>query len=162
MSRVDGQTDVWEISLTPRDYYSISDSDVVYWLAMVFRSADGNIKGTGTPGPIENGLIHTNLDFFIRNQIIVNTDDIPSEAGSMRLYPNPTSNLVQLELNGVSGQAELYVHDVNGRTLYQQSLPQVIDGYLHSLDVSRLPNGLYYVQLVGEDGVVTRELVVQR
>lgn len=163
MSRVDGQTDVWEISLTPGDYYGLNNDDVIYWLAMVFRSADGNIKGTGTPGPIENGLIHTNLDFFIQNQIVVDTDDIPQDDDAhLRLYPNPTSNLVQLEINGIDSQIDIFVRDVNGRSLYQQTVPQVADGYLHSLDVSQLPNGLYYVQLVGAQGIVTKELVVRR
>ena len=39
---------------------------------------------------------------------------------------------------------------------------KVADGYLHSLDVSQLPNGLYYIQLVGKQGTVTKELVVRR
>jgi hypothetical protein len=68
----------------------------------VFRSADGNTKGTGQPGPIENGFIHTNLDFFIRNM----PEDLPKPGSQWKatLFPNPTAGNVTLQTEGGTGK----------------------------------------------------------
>lgn len=50
MSRVAGQTDQWEITLKPRDYYSLDANTPVYYLSMVFRNADGSAEGKGVGG----------------------------------------------------------------------------------------------------------------
>jgi hypothetical protein len=101
MTQVPGQPNKWQITLTPRSYYGLNTGDVVYWIPAVFRNANGSIKGTGTPGPIESGLIHTTQDFFLRNQLIVGTDDALPAGLDFQLYPNPAKGSVQvLDLTG--------------------------------------------------------------
>ncbi|MEO0330223.1 MAG: alpha-amylase family glycosyl hydrolase, partial [Bacteroidota bacterium] len=50
MTPVPGSDDLWEITLTPRDYYSVDSSASVYYLAMVFRNADGTAEGKDSNG----------------------------------------------------------------------------------------------------------------
>jgi 1,4-alpha-glucan branching enzyme len=56
MTKVAGETDKWEITITPRTYYNLPDSVDVYYLSMVFRNADGTAEGKGPDG----------TDIFIR------------------------------------------------------------------------------------------------
>ncbi|RME92095.1 MAG: T9SS C-terminal target domain-containing protein [Bacteroidetes bacterium] len=157
MRRVPGETDLWEITLTPRHYYGLSDGDVAYWLAAVFRSADGNTKGTGTPGPIEHGFIHTNQDFFLRNQIVVGTQDPLREGERIHLYPNPSRGLLQVTLEGFDQPGELLLYDLTGRPLYRAA----VQNRVQSLELSALPAGIYWLRIINGERSWTRQVVKQ-
>ena len=65
-------------------------------------------------------------------------DDVGESAIS--LYPNPATDKVTLT---ISEQGEVNVMDVTGRMVMKQSV-SVGD---NTLDVSSLPNGLYYLKM---------------
>lgn len=67
MSKVSGESDKWEITLTPtaRDYYAVANGTNMFRLSMVFRNADGSSKGAGTPGSITGGEVTSNGDIYI-------------------------------------------------------------------------------------------------
>ncbi|MBK9735032.1 MAG: hypothetical protein IPO92_08715 [Saprospiraceae bacterium] len=44
MTKVPGQSDKWQIKLIPRAYYGLTGAEFPYWIAAVFRSADGGIR----------------------------------------------------------------------------------------------------------------------
>ena len=160
MTQVPGQPNKWQITLTPRSYYGLNTGDVVYWIPAVFRNANGSIKGTGTPGPIESGLIHTTQDFFLRNQLIVGTDDALPAGLDFQLYPNPAKGSVQVVLGGFVGDYQLQVLDLTGRPLHHERLQ--LNGFAdqqHTLQLGSMPAGMYLVRLIGDSQTVTRELV---
>ena len=45
MTRVSGESDKWEITLTPRTYFEVPSSETIYRLGMVFRNEDGSKEG---------------------------------------------------------------------------------------------------------------------
>ncbi|MFM2286499.1 MAG: hypothetical protein RLZZ543_1996 [Bacteroidota bacterium] len=135
MSPVVGENGIWEITLTPATYYNLTASEHPYWIAAVFRSADGSVKGTGTPGEIENGFIASNLDFFIKNQLAIYIDKTPNEA-SVHIYPNPASN--QLSVDGLSGTAQLKIHNLLGQLVIDQTIQT---GQM--ISIAHLPEGMY-------------------
>jgi glycosidase len=139
MSPVAGATDLWEITLVPQTYYGLGAGEFPYWLAAVFRSADGNKKGTGTPGPLENGFIDSNLDFFIRNQG-TNAVNNADEALNIRVFPNPSSGYVNF--SEYPGQLTFELLDANGKVLFRR----VVEGnkVIHLPD---LANGVYFYKI---------------
>ncbi|MEL6656427.1 MAG: alpha-amylase family glycosyl hydrolase [Bacteroidota bacterium] len=160
MTPVPGSPNQWQIMLTPRTYYGLNDGDVAFWLAAVFRNANGSVKGTGTPGPIENGLIHTNQDFFIRNQIIVGTEDQLGDPTGMRVYPNPTNGQIRIQTQNLGGDYQLELLNLNGQVIQQHSLQlNGLPSEQYDLDVSSSPAGVYLVRLVGKDKMLTRQIV---
>ncbi|MCB0705339.1 MAG: T9SS type A sorting domain-containing protein [Saprospiraceae bacterium] len=160
MSPVAGETDLWEITLTPKDYYGLQTGDVAFWVAAVFRSADGNIKGTGTPGPIENGFIHTNQDFFLRNLLVVGTEESPEATSMLQLAPNPASNNIDIQLSGFSGPLNIELLDITGRTFKSEQLQlNGQENYLHSIKVSDIPSGIYLIRVIGEGQIVSKEFI---
>ncbi len=158
MSQVSGEEDLWEITLTPKDYYGLDNGDNAYWLAAVFRSADGNIKGTGTPGEIENGIIHTNLDFFIRNQLVVSTSELSETTRRITLFPNPTSSNLGIVLDDIDETVHIELFDLHGKQLAKDFFLST-PGAVYELPVNKLAAGLYFVRITGADFSVTKELV---
>lgn len=88
MTRVAGETDIWEITLSPtaREYYGVPVGTNIFRLAMVFRNADGSIKGSETPGTYDWGFVASNGDIYID----LNVEDFV-------LIDEPVDNEIYLE-----------------------------------------------------------------
>ncbi len=55
MTRVEGETNIWQWELTPNEFFNITGDQVVYRMGMVFRNAAGTLEGK----------TETNGDFFV-------------------------------------------------------------------------------------------------
>jgi hypothetical protein len=75
------------------------------------------------------------------------------------LYPNPAQDLVNVHLNGKTSIESINVFDPQGRLIRSYDN---IDAKQHKIDVSALPMGLYYVQVLHEHGMMTETLSVIR
>jgi len=159
MTEVTNSPDLWEITLTPKDYYGLTNGDLVYWLAAVLRSADGNTKGTGTPGPILNGFIHTTQDFFIQNQITVSDENVELKNQEVAIFPNPTQSQVNILMKNISGNVRLEVYDLMGKMVLVENVNiDELDEYTHYLKIGNVPNGMYFVKIIGDNLLIAKEL----
>ena len=70
------------------------------------------------------------------------------------LYPNPTEG--NLTVEGVTGNLQVYVHDLVGREVMTYSLTPS----KKTLDVSNLPSGMYAITIQGEDKTWTEVLII--
>lgn len=133
MSKVSGTDNLWEISLVPRSYYGLSQGDHPYWLAAVFRSADGTKKGTGNVGELPNGFIHDNLDFFIKNDFTTSLDNIVLQPDL--IYPNPATHTISI--NTEENLDQIIITNSLGEPV------RTIHGNATEVDVSHLSEGVY-------------------
>ena len=79
MTKVAGTTDIWEISFTPRTYFNVPTSEVIYRLGLVFRNADGTKEGkTDANGDFFIDLAQDaiNLQVTSTNPLLVNNLDV--------------------------------------------------------------------------------------
>ncbi|RAU81440.1 Ig-like domain-containing protein, partial [Pontibacter arcticus] len=81
-------------------------------------------------------------------------------ASGLSLYPNPTNDRLQvtLPMTGRIG-LELRLFDAKGQTVLKQSFPQVSGEFSHVLDLTGKAQGVYLLQLIANDGVITRRVV---
>ncbi|MBS1646559.1 MAG: T9SS type A sorting domain-containing protein [Bacteroidetes bacterium] len=63
------------------------------------------------------------------------------------LYPNPTAHFIQLM--GISTPCEIILRNTLGNEIWK--------GYSHTIDISSLPNGMYWLQI----GSSTKKIIVQ-
>jgi hypothetical protein len=143
MSPVTGEDDLWEITLTPATYYNLTELEHPYWIAAVFRNANGTLKGTGTPGDIENGFIASNLDFFIKNQLAISIEETESQPMVM-LFPNPANDFLQI--NGLQGTAQLQIHNMLGQMVLNETIQEN-----QSISINHLPAGLFTYTFIQEN-----------
>ncbi len=76
------------------------------------------------------------------------------------IFPNPVNQMLLLEFNNdQKGEVEINVSDLNGRILYitQQEFQQGINH--HEFDVSKLPAGIYLVNINNGTTQLTRRIV---
>ncbi|SDK65335.1 Por secretion system C-terminal sorting domain-containing protein [Catalinimonas alkaloidigena] len=95
--------------------------------------------------------------------VITSIEDVITTS-SLKLFPNPTADnvLLTLELKK-AGQIQVNILDVTGR-----QLTQAVNKHMGAtqevvkLNTANLSNGLYMVQIVTEEGAVTKRLIVAR
>lgn len=158
MSPVPGEVDKWQITFRPEDYYGLNSNQHVFWISAVFRNANGTVKGTGTPGPIEQGIIHTNQDFFLMNDLIISTEEPLQDIQRVVAYPNPTSETLNVFLKDFSGTAQLELFDINGRLLNTDIIETAGD-HVHEMQMQDLPKGIYLLKVTSNEVSVTTEVI---
>ena len=81
---------------------------------------------------------------------------------TMAIYPNPTSALVMIQLAGVeeTSQVWLNVYDLSGKQLMSMDWSMHLNTN-HAIDLSAYPAGLYLVQIMTGNEVITEKVVKQ-
>ena len=77
------------------------------------------------------------------------------EEASLKLYPNPSNGLITIEQEGIQ---KVVVYNALGQVL----LSEETDTNQLQLDMSGFGNGLYWVKISSQNGMVTRRFVLSR
>lgn len=122
----------------------------------------GRLVGTVNFDP--NGIynvtassIYTNYrDFFIQKMSDGTTAISEKEKLAAIIYPNPATTNITIDFpNPYSKEAMLSIYDLQGRKLISKPIKH------HSnIDVSRLPKGLYMVNIVTQDATASQKLTI--
>ncbi|MCK4747155.1 MAG: T9SS type A sorting domain-containing protein, partial [Bacteroidales bacterium] len=73
-----------------------------------------------------------------------------------RVYPNPSSGLIHIEMSPGSGDVLVKVHDINGKRVYEKaSGDETI-----RIDLSDQPQGMYVVSFVEKNRVVNMPVLI--
>ena len=86
-----------------------------------------------------------------------NTKQIAVTDERFTLYPNPANSIITIKVNKKIDAVKIY--DLTGR-LITDYLKQ--DGNTQQLDVSRYPNGIYFVTVISKGKETTQKLIVNR
>lgn len=93
----------------------------------------------------------------ISPQVGLSVDARVQEEQGLRLWPNPATDQMFLELNG-NGNAQLELRDATGRLIDTRTVRPGIA----TVNTELLPNGSYWATLVGSDSRTTRHLMIAR
>jgi hypothetical protein len=89
--------------------------------------------------------------------IIIDVSVEENDAASLvKIYPNPSNGIINLEL--AEGADQLLIVSMNGGVVYTDS--NLNEG-VNTIDLNFLSNGTYMIQLVKDDKVITKKIVKQ-
>jgi hypothetical protein len=90
---------------------------------------------------------------------ISETEKLPS----MDLFPNPANTLITLSTNAtLLGKGNIQVLDINGRLLIEQQNEMFTGNQAHTLDVSNLAQGTYFIRLMVNEHIISKRFVIAR
>lgn len=156
-----------EVSTEPEEGGTISGAGTYAWgetAVLTATPADNFIfvnweeDGAEISTEVEISFVVSSDRSLVANfQSTVSTGEIP-EAFNIRIYPNPASHLLTIELE--QAMRLMQVYNLAGSLLTQQA----IEGQLHlSLDVSGFVPGSYIIRFVSSRGEVTwQKLLIAR
>jgi len=94
-------------------------------------------------------------------QVTVNVTSIEEpEAAAIQVYPNPTSGISTLTIQGLNvAEAEIQLLDLTGRVLSSKRVYPVSGGIETTINFGKFAAGVYVVRINGQDYSVVRRIV---
>ena len=92
---------------------------------------------------------------------VLGTGEFNLGGSEIKLFPNPADNEIQLEFDDLSGEVEMRMVNSAG----QEVKNEVFEIQVHetkTLDVSKLPAGIYHISLRHRDEVITNSVLIRR
>ncbi|MFN0175283.1 MAG: FG-GAP-like repeat-containing protein [Saprospiraceae bacterium] len=91
------------------------------------------------------------------------TAPLPTWAAGLRIFPNPTSSAINIDIQGFTGGNLLAtVKNAQGQTLQTRLFNAQAGNASFSIDLSNFSSGIYWLELASESGVVQRKVVVNQ
>jgi photosystem II stability/assembly factor-like uncharacterized protein len=84
-------------------------------------------------------------------------DEITSASNSLKIYPNPSSGKITIETSANQGKSDLSIRNING----QELLIRQITDPVTQINISTLPNGIYFMRVTGERTIQEGKFVKQ-
>jgi hypothetical protein len=116
------------------------------------------MKYNGAATPCETGFSYGEVEDYNINitdgKSVLSGNDIDLDANNYRIYPNPVHNELNIEANGQE-DFTIELFNMNGQKLVETTY--MLSG--GQLDVSKLQNGVYVLQLKTKDEVVMKRFV---
>ena len=83
-----------------------------------------------------------------------------SRSGQLRVYPNPSAGMFQVDLSSLNEARRFVVHDAVGRVLQEGNLGALQPAM--TVDLGEPPAGIYLLSILHRDGVAVRRVIVRR
>ncbi|MCP4442062.1 MAG: T9SS type A sorting domain-containing protein [Aureispira sp.] len=100
------------------------------------------------------------IETMIEEELEMSSLEEATTAINMTVYPNPVQDIVNIRLEGIQETVNLQLLNTAGQTIQQEVL-EVQEGQTIQLDMSRLTNGIYLLNLQLNDGTRLNERVVK-
>lgn len=82
---------------------------------------------------------------------------IEKEDGKIILYPNPTSDNLNIYIENADDYDVIRIVNVNGELVYEQTISES----LNSISTADFAKGIYFVQIYSDNGIVTEKIIKQ-
>jgi uncharacterized delta-60 repeat protein len=122
----------------------------------IVPSAEGNYYIFGTYHGYTDGTTNDPTQRFVSRLYGLNVGIAERERITFKLYPNPASTQLTVELEQLPAQGELLLRDALGREMLRER----IAGHYPTLSVQQLPAGLYLLEVWSKGQRVGSERVV--
>ncbi len=116
-----------------------------------FTVSDGTGGWFGTPV----------YNIVISDDAVVGTSEEVAEQ-SIRLYPNPASDLVNITFKAPLENVNLRIYNIHGQKIQEQQIETIGVNHRETLNTATIPNGIYFLELQSDSGRVVKKMTIQR
>jgi hypothetical protein len=86
---------------------------------------------------------------------------VQNDLFEVSVYPNPASDLVAVQINGINKEnLNVELFDATGKLVQKSNIYQ--GKTIAYFDTQALYSGIYFVKIIGSEGVATRKIVIQK
>lgn len=94
-------------------------------------------------------------------EVIVTDVNKISDNWSIDLFPNPNKGQFQLQLEGVRGDIQMTMIDMQGRLIKNWNYANINNGWTTKIDAGDLASGIYIVKITTNNGVKNVKLLIE-
>jgi hypothetical protein len=104
------------------------------------------------------------------NSVKSNTINILTSVGiqnskdshSLKIYPNPTTGLFIIEINGLKENTSVEIINELGQTIHSSIIKDCTDRCLYEVDLSNFPNGVYFAKITSDNTTEYRKISLNK
>jgi PKD repeat protein len=103
-------------------------------------------------------------DIVVVNGCNSSSSQIEFIEGTFKVYPNPTSGLLQFSFESsdlIEEQVEIQLIDMLGRNLFTEQIGSYMDSYQGNLDMGQYGTGIYLLQLQIGNALINKRIIVR-
>jgi len=79
----------------------------------------------------------------------------------LELFPNPATDVVNIGIAGITEPLQMKLMNVEGQAVYREQISKGTTTITRSIDVSKLPAGVYYIRIEGEKTNKVEKIVIE-
>jgi|GEM_PF-1456269 len=80
---------------------------------------------------------------------------------ALQINPNPNNGAFELSITGDEVRdLDVHIYDALGRMIYQQDVPKIYSVHTHYIAVPKLTQGVYFVRVTGNNGILLTEKII--
>ena len=98
------------------------------------------------------------------NVIDLVDEDILDDSTNLKflIHPNPTNGELHVKVSGLTYLSSIHLYDLSGKSLYSEIINESDHHtYVKTLDLSNYATGIYLLQLVNNNSVITKKVVLR-
>jgi hypothetical protein len=92
------------------------------------------------------------------NNQLAATSELNNSNESVTVYPNPVEQMLNINLNGLTGNSEINLYNLNGVRIMSKKTNQSAIQF----DLSKLSSGVYMIKVLNGNKTVSRHKIVKR
>ncbi|WP_136482744.1 T9SS type A sorting domain-containing protein [Cognatitamlana onchidii] len=116
----------------------------------VSLSADGKVVVIGAPNNDDNGLSSGHARVYDLSAILLSTKSF--ERDYFSYYPNPVKDILNINLNKDLELKQVNIYNIQSQYLYSVNSSKI--------DVSQLSSGVYFIEVVTNEGKSAKKIVI--
>jgi len=94
------------------------------------------------------------------DEMKVNNVNTIDEVAELNVFPNPTSRFITLRADALAPiTGQIYIADIAGQQLESREVELNTDSNSINIDLSKYNAGIYFVQLVTQNGMISKKIV---
>ncbi|MCA9748532.1 MAG: T9SS type A sorting domain-containing protein, partial [Romboutsia sp.] len=124
----------------------------------------GDMKPSITVKPNENRVYSVsslrNNEVYTADIKIVVEDCAIGKEKEINIYPNPTSDVVNIHLPGLKTKVKVIVYALNGSLVYNKEIKADNNGVFTQIDMSSVAKGIYLIRIFNNEYNETKKILV--
>jgi hypothetical protein len=80
---------------------------------------------------------------------------------SINIKPNPTEGIISVNFRGYYGDIKIIISNAQGALISSETISAQTDSFVKSIDLSKYPNGIYYLKFVNNGKTYVEKIVKQ-
>ena len=131
------------------------------------ESSGGNYTNFGVIGEtfvkysVIGGNYNTNIGFLYVSEIPNGINEVFNSI-SLSIFPNPTKKDFTITMDITKAKdMELKLFDITGKVLWQESVKVKPGKFTKTVDMSQFAKGIHTLQLISDEGIINRKIVLE-
>ena len=80
----------------------------------------------------------------------------------MKVFPNPASDIINIQLDGLVGSASITVFDNLGRVVWKKESVETNPSFIIDIEECQFTNGLYTIHVASNNQTVTKKVLIAK